>query len=233
MASRFTLDSATEFLFGRSVDSMDVGFPYPESSPLANSPAFLNHPSNTYVKSFVQSQLNTVQRGPFGTKWPLKEFWKDRVKPHRKIVDDYIEPILNAELERKANERADGEKKEEGGTFLSHLVQSTDGAGTILQPWHWLMSPSSDKEVIRDAIFNTLIAGRDTVRKNPQQYSVIYSLEVQTAATLTFGVYMLAEHPEIAERLRNEILSTIGPSKMPTYDDLRSMRYLRAFINGA
>ncbi|KAJ7499680.1 cytochrome P450 monooxygenase pc-2 [Mycena latifolia] len=197
MIARFTLDSATEFLLGQSVDSMAAGLSYPESSPLANLPSVLNRPSNTYVNSFVRSQMVTMERVPFGAAWPLKEFWKDRVKPHRKVIDEFVEPILNEELEKKTREHGGGKGDEEEETFLSHLVQATD-----------------NKEVIRDSIFNILIAGRDT-----------------TAATLTFGVYMLAEHPEIMERLRKEILSTVGNSKMPTYDDLRSMKYLRAFIN--
>ncbi|KAJ7208982.1 cytochrome P450 monooxygenase pc-3 [Mycena pura] len=201
LSARFTLDSAAEFLFGRSVDSMSAGLPYPDSSPLANEPSFLNHPSNTYVRSFVQSQILTTQRAAFGNRWPLVEFWRDRVKPHRKIIDAFIEPILNEELKKK-HAQAGAESKgndddDDEGTFLTHLVQATD-----------------DKEIIRDSIFNILIAGRDT-----------------TAATLTFGVYMLAEHPDIVDRLRHEILSTVGSSKMPTYDDLRSMKYLRAFIN--
>ncbi|KAF7331544.1 hypothetical protein MKEN_00033500 [Mycena kentingensis (nom. inval.)] len=202
LVSRFTLDSATSFLFGKSVDSMSAGLPYPASSPLAmaNSAEFDNHPSNTYVRSFVQSQILTTQRAAFGSRWPLMEFWKDRVKPHRKVIDDFIEPILNEALEGKAAKHdgggEDGKAAEEG-TFLSHLVAATD-----------------DKEIIRDSIFNILIAGRDT-----------------TAATLTFSVYMLAEHPDILEKLRAEIFDTVGPARMPTYDDFRSMKYLRAFLN--
>ncbi|KAJ7924700.1 cytochrome P450 monooxygenase pc-3 [Mycena leptocephala] len=196
--SRFTLDSATEFLFGRSVDSISAGLPYPEFSPLADSPQFLNHPSNTYVKAFVEGQILMVDRAAYSSKWPLWEFWKDKVKPHRTIADEYIEPILNAALEKKkAGQQYEGKGDEEAATFLSDLVKATD-----------------NKEVIRDSIFNILVAGRDT-----------------TAATLTFGVYMLAEHPEIVDRLRKEILDTVGSSKMPVYDDLRGMKYMRAFIN--
>ncbi|KAJ7755198.1 cytochrome P450 [Mycena metata] len=195
LTSRFTLDSATEFLFGRSVDSTSAGLPYPESSPLANSPSFLNHPSNNFVRSFVQSQILSAQRASYGHNWPLFEFWKDIVKPHRKVINEYIDPILNDALARK---RVGGlEDSKEDQTFLSDLVKATD-----------------DKEIIRDAIFNILIAGRDT-----------------TAATLTYSVYMLAEHPDIAARLRKEIIDTVGSSRMPTYDDLRGMKYLRAFIN--
>lgn len=42
---------------------------------------------------------------------------------------------------------------------------------------------------------------------------------------------MLAEHPDILQRLRKEVLSTVG-TRRPTYDDIRDMKYLRAFING-
>ncbi|KAJ7321640.1 cytochrome P450 monooxygenase pc-3 [Mycena albidolilacea] len=202
--SRFTLDSATAFLFGASVSSLAAGLPYPSSAPahLANSPAFLTHPSNTYVRAFTQGQILMVERAAFGSKWPLAEFWKDKVKPHRVVADAYVEGIVEKALERKragkqGDGKPDGEQAQEQETFLSHLVQATD-----------------DKEVIRDSIFNILVAGRDT-----------------TAATLTFAVYMLAEHPAMAARLRREVLVVVGGTRMPTYDDVRGMKYLRAFIN--
>lgn len=39
-------------------------------------------------------------------------------------------------------------------------------------------------------------------------------------------------HPEVLNRLRDEILTVVGPERRPTYDDLREMKYLRAVING-
>lgn len=54
----------------------------------------------------------------------------------------------------------------------------------------------------------------------------------QTAATLTFIIYMLAEHPEVMARLREEVMLKVGSSKRPSYDDLREMKYMRAVING-
>ena len=62
---------------------------------------------------------------------------------------------------------------------------------------------------------NILLAGRDT-----------------TSCTLTFAVYAFAEHPDVLKRLREEVLRVVGPSKRPTYDDIKEMRYLRAVING-
>lgn len=43
---------------------------------------------------------------------------------------------------------------------------------------------------------------------------------------------MLTEHPEITQRLRNEILAKVGPTNRPTSEDMRDMRYLKAFVNG-
>ena len=40
-------------------------------------------------------------------------------------------------------------------------------------------------------------------------------------------------HPEAVVRLRNEILEKVGPTRCPTYEDIREMKYLRAVINGA
>ncbi len=75
-------------------------------------------------------------------------------------------------------------------------------------------APIVDRQLIRDEISNILIAGRDT-----------------TACTLTFAVYRLAEHPNILQRLREEILAVVGPSRRPSYDDIRNMKFLRAVIN--
>ena len=44
---------------------------------------------------------------------------------------------------------------------------------------------------------------------------------------------MLAEHPEVLRRLRQEILEKIGPQRRPTYDDFKDMKFLKAVINGA
>lgn len=34
------------------------------------------------------------------------------------------------------------------------------------------------------------------------------------------------------ERLRQEILEVVGPSRSPTFEDIRNMKYLRAVLNG-
>ncbi|KAF7301055.1 Glycosyltransferase family 39 protein [Mycena indigotica] len=195
VAARFTLDSATAFLFGASVDSTSAGLAYPQSASHLNSAEFLNHPSNSFVTAFIEGQRFHVDRSRFGSKWQLGEFWKDLIQPHREVMDQFIEPIIQRALSQKAQGIAD--KKEEPETLLGHLLLSTE-----------------DKSIIRDEILNMLVAGRDT-----------------TAATITFAIYMLADHPDKARRLREEILNQVGPTRRPTHDDIKNMPYLRAFIN--
>jgi hypothetical protein len=83
VVARFTLDSATEFLFGKDVGSLGANLPYPAGSPLAQDPSILDHPSNAFVRAFMQGQNATAYRARFGWHWPLKEFWSDKVLPHR------------------------------------------------------------------------------------------------------------------------------------------------------
>ena len=49
---------------------------------------------------------------------------------------------------------------------------------------------------------------------------------------LTYSFYMLAEHPDIEVRLREEIFEKVGETGRPTYDQIREMKYMRAFLNG-
>ncbi|KAK1230887.1 Protein kinase alk2 [Marasmius sp. AFHP31] len=188
--ARFTLDSATEFLFGKNVRSLDAGLPYPKSSGIANPESFVNHPSNSFVTAFMKGQDLTARRTRTGTTWPLLEFWKDEVADQRAVVNEFIEPIL-ADVQQR-------EKKEDGSEcFLEDLVKYTQ-----------------DDQVILDELVNILVAGRDT-----------------TASLLTFAIYVLTQRPDITQRLREEILKHVGPSSAPSYEDIKEMKYLRAFLN--
>ncbi|KAF4600440.1 hypothetical protein EYR38_005067 [Pleurotus pulmonarius] len=201
MVSRFTLDSATEFLFGQDVRSLSAGLPYPSSSPLSITSSNDSHPANVFAAAFIEGQNVTSLRTRYGINWPLFE-WNDRVLPHRTIVNRFIDPIISAAIvKHKARvavgDVAESKEVQEEETLLDHLVKITQ-----------------DHQTLQDEILNIMIAGRDT-----------------TACTLTFAVYMLAENPHVLKRVREEILEKVGSSRRPTHDDLRDMKYLRAFIN--
>ena len=79
---------------------------------------------------------------------------------------------------------------------------------------HALASFTRDRKFIRDQLIAVLLAGRDT-----------------TAASLSWIVYELSHHPSVVAKLRREILDRIGSRRPPTYDDLKSMRYLQHTMN--
>ncbi|PBK71210.1 cytochrome P450 [Armillaria solidipes] len=198
VVARFTLDSATEFLFGKDVDSISAGLPYPAGSPLGDNLHFVNHPSNAFVKAFAEAQVQNMIRVKSGASWPLREIFGDKVKPLRKVLDDFIQPLLSDGYERKTKgvKSVESEKKLYDMTLLDRLVEEAD-----------------DPKVVQDELVNVLVAGRDS-----------------TASLLTMAVYMMCEHPDMVTRLRSEILGKVG-NRRPTYEDIRDMKYLRAFIN--
>jgi cytochrome P450 len=205
VVSRFTLDSATEFLFGHDIGTLSDPLPYPffhssnsgSSSSLSQTQTF----SARFSRSFSDAQSSTAFRSRFGEMWPLVEFWKDKTKEKIKPIHEFLEPIMKEGVRRRkeaeAKAKESGVEVKESETVLDHLIHYTD-----------------DPILLRDEILNLAVAGRDT-----------------TASLLSFTTYMLSQHPDILRRLREEILTTIGPSRRPTYDDLRDMKYLRAVLN--
>lgn len=133
VVSRFTLDSATEFLFGHCVHVLRVpsGLPY---SPVvtAADPSKRSRSEDDvaarFSEAFAEAQLASSKRGRFGTLWPLFEFWKDTAQEHMGVINAFIDPILRDAIEKK-KASAGAEKKEidEADTLLDHLINYTDG----------------------------------------------------------------------------------------------------------
>jgi len=128
--SRFTLDSASEFLFGSCVDSLSAPLPYAYSSSRRETLA-QPHPSGDYATAFGQAQYQVALRNRRADSWPLAEFWKDQTMGSVKIIYGYIDPILRDALVKK---RTVEEKMptsptgvDDGQTLLDHLVSQTDG----------------------------------------------------------------------------------------------------------
>ncbi|KAJ7016216.1 cytochrome P450 monooxygenase CYP63 [Mycena alexandri] len=77
-----------------------------------------------------------------------------------------------------------------------------------------LADSTDDPVLIRDQLLSVLLASRDT-----------------TACLLTFVTYFMAIYPEVATRLRTEVLEYCGPHGAPTYENIKNMKYMRAVIN--
>ncbi|CDO71398.1 hypothetical protein BN946_scf184908.g156 [Trametes cinnabarina] len=204
LVSRFTLDSATEFLFGSCVHSLNSALPYPHGMSPFSSEAEKS-PSERFAHAFGMAQRIVSERPRLGWVWPLKEILKTSTDEHMAVVDAFIEPILQEAL-RKKEERVkhqndlDEKESQDEETLLDHLVKQT-----------------SDRAILHDE------GGRWSRWIRRHTY--------RTAAALTFGVYLLSQHPAVLKRLRDEIIEHVGPTRRPTYEDIRDMKYLRAFLN--
>ncbi|KAF7353448.1 Cytochrome P450 [Mycena sanguinolenta] len=209
MVARFTMDTSSSFLFGKDVRSLDAGLPYPHNvtTDAASVPAA--HPSSVFATAFQEAQTITSLRSRFGEHWPLREFWVDELEKPMRIVREFLDPILEEAVARK---RATGQaiqEKDKTNELGDRQVQEGE---SLLDH---LVNYTDDHTILRDELLNLTAAGRDT-----------------TAGLLTFTIYMLAEHPEVLTKLREEIFRFVGPTTRPTYDNFRDMKYLRAVLNG-
>ncbi|KAK0199389.1 cytochrome P450 monooxygenase pc-3 [Desarmillaria ectypa] len=204
-AARFTIDTATEYLFGKAVGSTSAQFPYPPGSRQESRLPMDIHPSDSFVTASVLAQKQLQLRLLMGQYWPLREVWIDRLIPFRKVVNDFFEPILVDALNRKNRDMSAAPNAEKGGkelvSLLERLVQSTD-----------------DKTTIQDGLVGLLVAGRDT-----------------TSSLITFALYMISEHPTMVSRLRSEILEKVGTRRPTNEDicDMKFLRaFLNEFTAG-
>ncbi|KZT68533.1 cytochrome P450 [Daedalea quercina L-15889] len=203
LVSRFTLDSAAEFLFGTCVNSLQLPLPISGLIPTIGRSKYAAVSTTTaesFADSFREAEHVCSDRAWRGWIWPLFEMFENKTSKHMKAVDQFLEPIIRDALRKKDMKSSEAErsvKDVEDGTFLDNLVHYT-----------------SDYVILHDEVLNILLAGRDT-----------------TASTLTFAVYLLCEHPDVLARLRREIIGKVGRQGRPSYEDIKEMKYLRAVVN--
>ncbi|KAF7330275.1 hypothetical protein MVEN_02465400 [Mycena venus] len=202
LVARFTMDAATEFLFGTCVDSLSAVLPYPHNAS-SDTPIPQSQRANDFPTAFGDAMRQITFREWVGWVWPLFEMFEDRTAKPMKIVRGFVDPIIHSAVEKKKrnagvrNMEFEGADNGENDTLLDELLKST-----------------TDPKLLRDETLNILLAGRET-----------------TMHTLTMTIYFLAMHPKVMSRLREEIINAVGPSARPSYDDIKGMKYLRAVIN--
>ena len=127
LMGRFALDSATEFLFGHCVHSLDAGLPYPHN--LSNTPTNILTPekqvANDLSAALLDAQFAVGQRERFGFVWPLREVFENKTKKPMKVIDAFIEPIVADAIAKNDIRREEKVSEEDEGTLLDHLIQVT------------------------------------------------------------------------------------------------------------
>lgn len=188
----FTIDAATEFLFGESIHSL-----HDESVGMA-----LNKQSDAgkviFAGAFQISQQYIATRALL-----QKNCWLVNPKKFReanKVMHDFADIYVRKALSYTPEEIEKG--SQEGYVFLYELVKKT-----------------RDPIMIRDQLFNILLAGRNT-----------------TASFLSFTFFELARNPEIYEKLKAEVRSTFGHGddiriEDITFESLKRCEYMKAVLN--
>ena len=229
--SRFTLDTATEFLFGQDVKTLSADLPYPSTYRGPNR--MWDHPSDRFALSFARAMEYALPRVVYGEFWRVMDFWEDTVATQRGITHELIDPIIYAALERRKVAK-ELDEVQDGGTLLDHLVQQTDGGNQSIQQSGFELNPAYrfQRHQRRGLQYHDC-GSRYSENYLNQLFNVHLSLgHNQTAALITFTVTMLAENPHVFKRLRDEVLNTLGPHGKVSAENLRGMKYLRAVLNG-
>jgi hypothetical protein len=149
-----SLDSATMFLFNHDVRSLAAGLIYPPGTSESISRDNHMHPSNQFARAFTESQLRISYRSIFGSAWPLTEITGDKTKENMRIVDEFINPIVEAALRKKDEERATGIARGGGKAdvehqcLLDHLVSMTNGKSRYTIK-HWVLRVNFLKKIYR------------------------------------------------------------------------------------
>ncbi|KAJ7751591.1 cytochrome P450 monooxygenase pc-1 [Mycena metata] len=202
LIGRFTMDSASEFLFNSCVHSLKANLPYPHNVPFP--PVQSNTPEAQaaikFTDAFSEAMLRISEREVLGRIWPLFEIFGDRTAKPMRAISEYLDPVIEAAMEKKRLAGGSKDKINEDAEELNLLEE--------------LLQTTSDPRVLKDEILNMLLAGRDT-----------------TMHTLTVIVYFFTMYPDVCARVRAEVLEQVGPDRRPTYDDIKDMKYLRAVIN--
>ncbi len=138
LISRFTMDSATEFLFGSCVHSLKSDLPYAYNDPLTPQIAQQQNAADRFSAAFAAAQHLISMRSRTGWTWRLKELFHDVTKQPMAIVDEYLKPILEEAIRKNRHSLAKDEKAQQNGsdeneTLLDHLVKYTDG-GSCTRP---------------------------------------------------------------------------------------------------
>ncbi|KAK9764365.1 hypothetical protein K7432_008190 [Basidiobolus ranarum] len=140
---------------------------------------------------------------------PILDYWPlgQRAKGHRAV--ERFRTVLGQVAKDKAREIKDDSKNlpREPSDLLTVFVQA------------WIENQLSLEEIL-DEMTALLIAGHDT-----------------TANALSCVVYLLAKHPEIQVRVREEVKSAFSNhttgQQIPSADEIKSLKYLDAVIKEA
>jgi len=110
--ARFTVDAASEFLFGENLDTLSFG----------------NDGFNSFMDAFVDIQTLILRRGTLGRFWPLLELFKDKSEGHKKVIKAWVDPLVVRAVQIQKEMKEKGQTVDPNDcTFLEYLATTTQG----------------------------------------------------------------------------------------------------------
>ena len=159
--------------------------------------------STDFAKAFQDAQVGCEERWRLG--WlanfvPHHKFWNSVKKVHA-----YMENHVQTALDFRRSLMASKQKT----TMQYGEKENANEPYVLLKE---LAKLTNDKKTIQEGLLTIFFAGRDT-----------------TASLLTNMFLMLSKHPEIWNKLKEEVKCLDG--RVPTIQDLNDLRYVRWCIN--
>ena len=128
MIYRFTFDSACEFLFETTLKTLDSEFLYPHTQHHSGDrePRGMTR-EELFFQAIIGAQTVMSDRVYMGPPWLLAEFFKDKTEPYMKVINGFLNPVLEEGLARHAARTEAGLTDREGETLLDSLLRETTG----------------------------------------------------------------------------------------------------------
>ncbi|KAF2761351.1 cytochrome P450 [Pseudovirgaria hyperparasitica] len=178
---RTTIDSATEFLFGESVDSQRQCRDQPALHGAAD-------PSSSFADAFNYAQRACATRSRLGA---LRVFYSDsKDTASTRICHAFVQKYVNDALLYRKHLDLDPEK----------AAPPSDAKYVFL---HELAKSTTDPVRLRDELLNVLLAGRDTTASLLSNLFFVLARRPDIWAKLRAEVAQLGGAPPSYEQLRN------------------------------
>ena len=125
--NRFSLDAASEFLFGKTLDTLSASLPVP-GTPMGPKGSATEDTWGSFISAFESAQQNITNRGRLGPIWPLFELFKDKNEEHSNVIRQWLSPLVQQALaDKRTLEEMEVSSPMADKCFLQHLADSTNG----------------------------------------------------------------------------------------------------------
>lgn len=216
LMTRFTMDAASEFLFGKCLDTLKGRLPLPGQATMGTRGSMqasdTDNPLGDFVlckilrylqlgpltmsPAFDSAQLMIARRAIRGQLWPLFELFDGTCARHRRIINGFLDPLIEkARKGRGADHQSNQSKKKGKKVYPDRNSIGPEQSRTLLDE----LVRSIDGRYLSTGLraLDSLIITipPDPVVVRDELLSVLLAGRDTTASLLTFILYLLSTRP--------------------------------------